>query len=233
MAGIEKITGHILSDARTEAEAVAAKGASDAAAVAADYQKKAQELRDASRESSRTEADALVRRAEAAESNTRRNLLLEEKNKLLDEAFASAEAGFARLGSEKYRDFLSRMLEAALTGAAEREKAAADEERAEDPDAELAAAALSSSEVYRAVLSPADAKSYGGYLTAVGDGALEKYGKQFELGSDAAVGGGFILRTGDIETDCTLKTLVGEARPSLEAKVCALLFGEERAGNGS
>ena len=43
-----------------------------------------------------------------------------------------------------------------------------------------------------------------------------------------AIGGGFILRTRNIEYDCTYKRLIIEKREALELEVAKMLFGEPR-----
>jgi vacuolar-type H+-ATPase subunit E/Vma4 len=38
--------------------------------------------------------------------------------------------------------------------------------------------------------------------------------------------GGFILRYGDLEINCTLEIIVKHARPNMEAEVAKILFNE-------
>ena len=40
----------------------------------------------------------------------------------------------------------------------------------------------------------------------------------------AKIGGGFILRSGDVECDCSIKTLVASSRGATEADAAKVLF---------
>jgi V/A-type H+-transporting ATPase subunit E len=43
-----------------------------------------------------------------------------------------------------------------------------------------------------------------------------------------AMGGGFVLKSGRVETNCTLDTILGDARERLETDVAEALFGDEQ-----
>ena len=65
------------------------------------------------------------------------------------------------------------------------------------------------------------------------DGVSAKLGKGNGLKLSAErrrIRGGFILRSGRIETNCALETIVRDARERLETEVAAELFGEKAIG---
>ena len=191
MEGIEKITGRILSDARAEAEAVLAAAKAEAESLAESYKSQAKTQRDRSEADAQAEGEAMLERVDSSGSNVRRNMILEEKNRLLDAAFALA---LEKLPSAPgYPDFLGRLLTAAIKSNVDRENAAA----AADPDFIV-------TDEYEVRFAPADA--------ALSDMLLESGRKAASDAEDAypqrrcgEINNGFILHCGSVLTNCSAK----------------------------
>jgi V/A-type H+-transporting ATPase subunit E len=213
MEGIEKITGRILSDARAEAEAVLAAAKAEAESLAESYKSQAKTLRDRSEADARAEGETLLARVDSSGSNVRRNMILEEKNRLLDEAFALA---LEKLPSDPgYPDFLEKLLAAAIKSNVDRENAAV----IADPDFVL-------TDEYEVRFAPADA-ALSDMLLEAGRKTASDCGKTLIRGADAdEINNGFILRCGQVLTNCSAEKLIEQLRPSAEAGAVSLLFGE-------
>ncbi|HHX53773.1 MAG TPA: hypothetical protein GX704_02580 [Clostridiales bacterium] len=213
MEGIEKITGRILSDARAEAEAVLAAAKAEAESLAESYKSQAKTLRDRSEADARAEGETLLARVDSSGSNVRRNMILEEKNRLLDEAFALA---LEKLPSDPgYPDFLGRLLIAAIKSNVDRENAAV-----------LADADYVPTDEYEVRFAPADA-ALSQTLLEAGRKAASDFGKTLIRGEEARdIDRGFILRCGSVLTNCSAEKLIEQLRPSAEAGAVSLLFGE-------
>jgi len=214
MNGIEKITEHILSDAKTAAEEtiLAAQAAADD--TAKKYASLAADIRQRCADEAKAEADGIIERADASGGNVRRNMLLRTKSELIDAAFTRAGQSIRELPADKYTAFFANMLEQTITSSITNESALSAEYGDEFPI----------TETYELRLCTADRKSCGDALLKAGQSVLEKYGKKLTFGDDAEISGGFILRAGDVEENCSLGTLVSAVRQSLESDVSNALF---------
>lgn len=213
MEGIEKITGRILSDARAEADAILAAAKADADSLAESYKAQAEALRSRSEAEVQSECEAMLARVDSSGSNVRRNMILEEKNRLLNEAFALA---LEKLPSDSgYPDFLEKLLAAAIKSNVDRENAAV----IADPDFVL-------TDEYEVRFAPADA-ALSDRLLEAGRKTASDFGKTLIRGSDAdEINNGFILRCGQVLTNCSAEKLIEQLRPSAEAGAVSLLFGD-------
>ena len=213
MEGIEKITGRILADAKAEAEEILSAGKAEAEALNAEYSRRASDIRESARSAAKAECEAMLSRVEASGGNVRRNLILDEKNRLLDAAFVSAEQALPL--QEGYGEFLCSLAVCAVRSNAEREAAAAEEDEDFVP-----------AEDYLLILAEADRK-YASEIEAATASVSAKAGKRVIVSADNKdIGHGFILRCGSVSADCTVKALIGEYRPEIEAGAAAILFGD-------
>ena len=79
-------------------------------------------------------------------------------------------------------------------------------------------------------LNRSDRVSFGKALIA--QLSSEKNGIEWKLSdSEARIGGGLLLDSGDTRTDCSVAALISEVRPALEGDVCRILFGGEKEKN--
>ena len=214
MEGIEKITGRILADAKAEADAALTAGKDEAAALKAEYERRAEDIRSSARSAAQAECEAMLSRVEASGGNVRRNMILDEKNRLLDAAFAAAAEALPKQAG--YRDFLCSLAVGAVNSNAARETAAAEEDEDFVP-----------AEDYELILAGSDAK-YRSDIEAATASAAAKAGKRIIISDGDIPGGGFILRCGSVSTDCAVRSLINEYRPEIEAGAASILFGEEK-----
>lgn len=216
MNGIEKITEHILSDAKAAAD----KTISDAQAAAGETVKKYTALADDIKHRCENEAEAdatgIIERAKASGGNVKRNMLLKTKSELIDAAFVRAEDAIRALPADKYIAFFADMLKKTLISALENENKLSAEYGEEFP----------ATDTFELRLCSSDREMCGGALLECGKAELEKYGKSIKIGEDAPISGGFILRAGDVEENCSLGTLIASVRQSLESEVSDALFAQ-------
>ena len=214
MEGIEKITSRILADAKAEADEILAAGKTEADTLNAEYGRRASDIRESARSAAKAECEAMLSRVEASGGNVRRNMILDEKNRLLDAAFEAAAKALPEQSG--YRGFLCSLAAGAVSANAERETAAAQEDEDFVP-----------AEDYELILASADMK-YAADIEAATASVSAKAGKRVVVTRDGSgVSGGFILRCGSVSTDCTVKALIGEYRPEIEAGAAAILFGDK------
>ena len=156
----------------------------------------------------------MLSRVESSGGNVRRNMILEEKNRLLDEAFRQAESALPE--QEGYGDFLCSLALGAVKANSEREAAAMEEDEEFVP-----------AEDYVMSLAGSDMR-YAPAIEAAVASAAARAGKRVVINADPGISGGFILRCGSVSTDCTVRALIGEYRPELEAGTAALLFEDAK-----
>lgn len=221
MTGLDKITGKILAEAEKEAKKILDEASDAARVVESEYREKADAIRkDAAQETERKIAE-IDSRASASVETDRRNRLLEAEGKLVDEVFAAAEATIRAYSEEKMLDFLTGLLAYAMI---EQASAEADsltlygEEGALLPD------------TYELILNAKDRTRYGqAMISGVGNKLIgkvpsEKLAKLRLSDKTVGISGGFILRYGDIESNCSFDLLFAELRQKLEIEVSHALF---------
>lgn len=221
MTGLDKITKKILAEAEKEAGKILDEAKESGRAIEAEYREKADRIRKDGAEETDKKCRELLARASAAAENNRRNLLLETEGKLVDEAFASAEATVRAYSEEKMLDFLTGLLAYVMTEQASAEAdsiALYGEEGALLPDS------------YELILNAKDRVRYGQAMIAgvgnklIGKVPGEKLAKLRLSDNTVGISGGFILRYGDIESNCSFDLLFAELRQKYEIKVSHALF---------
>ena len=198
MNGIEKITARLIRDAQAEVDIIKAEANAQCAAVLAEYEAKAAE--EYEKRIARGEADCAVRgeRMAATADMEQRKALLAFKQEMVSEAFEKAAEAVATLPREKYIEFFASLAaDAAISG---KEKLLFSENDKADTGAEIVSAA-------------------NALLAAKGRNA------EMSLAEETVeVSGGFIMRSGNIEVNCTAETLVQLTRSSLSSQVAEILF---------
>lgn len=201
MNGIEKITARLSADCDAEL-----------AVLRADTEKKCAELKAAGDKAAQEEYWRLVRSGvkdceqrmsylgRTAQMEARKSVLA-LKQELVSEAFDRARVMLAGLPEEQYVAFLARKAaEAAVTGQEELYFSADDLSRG----------------VGKKVAAAANRLLPGRGL----DGMLSAAREPREIS------GGFMLKQGDIEVNCTVELLTEQLRSELAAQVAELLFGD-------
>ncbi|MBO5975869.1 MAG: hypothetical protein J6P94_01655 [Oscillospiraceae bacterium] len=198
MNGIEKITARLIRDAQVEVDAINAETDAQCAAIMAEYEAKAAEAYE--KRIAKGEADCAVRseRMAAAADMEQRKALLAFKQEMVGEAFEKAAEALASLPREKYIEFFASM---------------------------AAKAAISGKEML--LFSEKDRADTGAEIVAAANALLAGMGKTAELSladETPELSGGFIMRSGNIEVNCTAETLVLLTRASLSSQVAEILF---------
>lgn len=140
------------------------------------------------------QADAIARRAQSQAGIEERNMLLATRRGLIDSAFAKAYELLCALSDSQKIDFLARLAASCQT-----------------TDAQL-------------VLSAKEASLGMAIVQKVNEANANKGIKLTLAPETGAFGGGFILREGSTETNCTYEVLVKNIQPQLEAEIAALLL---------
>lgn len=199
MNGIEKITGRINAD--VDAELLNIKKASDkkVAEIRAENERLAQEhYWTLVREGVKDTEQRVSRIGRTARLEAKKNVL-SMKQHLVSEAFELAKKKIAGMPDEDYINLFAKFAaEASVSG---------DEQ---------------------VVLSRDDRSRVGKSLVEAANARLAELGKKSGLSlSDktAEMSGGLILRQGDIETNCSVDTLLELSRGELAACVAEVLFG--------
>ena len=137
-------------------------------------------------------------RMAAAADMEQRKALLAFKQEMVGEAFEKAAEALASLPREKYIEFFASM---------------------------AAKAAISGKEML--LFSEKDRADTGAEIVAAANALLAGMGKTAELSladETPELSGGFIMRSGNIEVNCTAETLVLLTRASLSSQVAEILF---------
>lgn len=215
MKGIEKITERILGDANAFRDELIARASKEAEETRGEYAEKAKALFEAEEAAAKKEAEAILSRSFAAAETQKRNLLLGAKGAAVDRAFDRALGAILALPGDEYFALLSslcsKMIEEAL-----------DDERAQ---AEL----IESGEIepcssYEIALSAEDTVKYGEKLVRAMKPKTDGAGKTLKLSAPAPIDGGAVLRTGDIENNCSLSRLLAQVRREEEGTILSVLF---------
>ncbi len=221
MNGLEKITNKILGDAREEAARIRSDSDAEIAQISQEYAQKSDRLRREIEDTSERAAASLIAKEKAIAATYKKNLLLQTRGELVDEAFQSTYEVMKSLGDEQYTNLLIGLLAGAMMEQAEAEQISASlygEEEAQAP------------EYYDVILSPRDKEKYADALLS---GAFKKLAGKLPEGmlsklriseSTQDMDGGFILSCGDIQANCTLSVLFAGLREELETEIGRVLF---------
>ena len=198
MNGIEKITKRMLDDAQVEIDGIVKQAEDEAAAILARYEAQASREYD---ELYRRGAERAQEREEnlagAAQLEARKDTLA-AKQSMLDKAFQQAATKLSSLTEAQYITLLAKL-----------------------------AASSSFSGTESVVLSAADQKKLGATVVTEANALLEKEGRtaKLTLSQDTReTGGGLLLHSGNIETNCTFETLLRLVRNEISGEVASALF---------
>ncbi|MDD3165319.1 MAG: V-type ATP synthase subunit E family protein [Oscillospiraceae bacterium] len=198
MDGIEKITGRIQQDASAEVEAVLAAAREQAAAIAADAaQKAAAETAKIAQRSEQAAAELVSRRA-SVDALEAKKALLGVKQEMISTVFDRTLEALCALPEDDYVALLARLAVGAVTSGEE-----------------------------SLIFSAGDRSRVGKKVVNRANELLEQAGKNAALTLDAEsrpVRGGLYVRSGRIEANCTLETIVRLMRETASGEVAARLF---------
>ncbi|MBR2879336.1 MAG: hypothetical protein IKC02_01545 [Oscillospiraceae bacterium] len=198
MNGIEKITARLIRDAQAEVDVINAEADAQCAAILAEYEAKAAEAYEKRIAKGKADCATRAERMAATADMEQRKALLAFKQALVSDAFEKAAEAVATLPREKYIEFFASL--------------AAD-------------AAISGKE--KLLFSESDKADTGAEIVSAANALLSAKGKTAEISlaeETVEVSGGFIMRSGNIEVNCTAETLVQLTRSSLSSQVAEILF---------
>lgn len=222
MTGIEIITDRIAADAAREAEELLGAAEADCRKMAEEYATRSIAERDRIADRAQAEGRRMIDRAKATAEMNRRTVLLAAKSALVDEVYEKAREEILDTDFGKYRELLTALLVSALLEFAKNE--------------ETSLALGDGVEPYDSIevlFNAADREKYGAEVVAAARRTGERQigtarlSKLCLSGDTAPIDGGLILRTGKVETNCSLSVLLAEARRETEGKVTAILFPAE------
>ena len=197
------------------------------------------------------EREVVLRRGRGSADMRRREIMLGARVELLDRAYAEAERFICNLDRDAYAGLLANMLADALRDRIAEDEALAEcgesvgesafevSFNAKDRD-ELGARVIEMALERLGATDDAQKNALSEKLASIKERdtlgarvvgkALDRIGAI--LGAPkvtlseklAPVEGGFILRSGDVECDCSIKTLVGSSRASTESDTAKVLF---------
>ncbi len=194
---VDDILRRIKADAEEVARKIVAEGQAAADAVAREARTRA----DAQKQELRAKAEQRARedrnRITTLARLAARRELLDEKQALIDRVFEEAGRRIAEMEQGEYREFITGLLRSTV----------------ESGDEEVLIGEQESRLDQAFLNSVAKKLGLGGGL---------------KLASERRqITAGFILRSGRVETNCALSTILRDAREKLETEVAGILFGED------
>lgn len=198
MNGIEKITARLTRDAQAEIDAVNAEADAVCAAITAEYEAKAAEAYEKRMAKGKADCASRSERMAATADMEQRKATLAFKQEMVGEAFEKAVDAIVAMPREEYIDFLASLAAAA----------------ANRGDEEI-------------VFSATDKDAVGAEVVKRANALLKQKGAKaaLSLGAETAdICGGLMLRSGNVETNCDVDTLVKMHRASLSSQVAEILF---------
>jgi len=200
MDGLNRITERIATDTEREAEQLLVLAREEARVKHLSYQKTAENRRDRIVEHSRQQARELIQRTISAAELEARKTLLSVRQSLVSEVFEKSLTALSGLSPTDYSALLIRLaVNASLTGTEE------------------------------ILMNLEDHQRYGSEVVTGANQQLKAQGKEGMLTLSAETrpfSGGLILKSGPIESNCTLEVLVKLAQHSMTAEVARHLFPE-------
>lgn len=198
MNGAEKIKDRILADGRALCDKILEDAKREAQNIIGSAEKEALQKVAVMTEKARDEALQIKQRFQAASVMDDKKMILKARQNSVDEAFNNALTRVAGLPDAQYGLFLEEIL---LNVARE--------------------------EAGELLLNEKDKVRLGENFVSLMNKKLNTKGEKasLTLAKDTLSScGGFVLRYGDMELNCTLEILLTMARPGLESEVAAILF---------
>lgn len=200
MNGAEKIKERILTDARSLHDKILAEANAQAKSIIAEAEKEAFQKTTLITEKAKEEAALIKQRYQAAESMEDRKNILKVRQECINEAFDLALKNLSDMPDDKYKLFIEGIIL----------------DTVKNGDGII-------------VFNERDKKRLGeGFISEI-NGKLKTKGLSaaLSLAKDSLnSSGGFILRYGDMEVNCTLEIILNMQRPNLESEVAKILFNE-------
>lgn len=198
MTGVEKIKERILEEARSQAETNIERAKEQADAIIETAQKDADSRKNKILEKARQDAVELKKRLRSVAELEARKKKLQAKQEIIEEAFNAAIEKLSALSDEEYKKIITQMIISSVeTGTEE------------------------------IILSPKDKKKLSpDFIQKINkELASKKIKGNLTLSKETRdIKGGFILKSGDIETNNSFEALIRMKREEIEPDVVKALF---------
>lgn len=221
MTGLSKITDKILDEARREAAARLSEADAECARISAEYKQKADELESKLNAEAKAQAAEVVSRARSGEATAHKNILLKTQGDMIDRAFETAEKELVSLSGDSRLELLVGLLTAAMQAEWDAEQTRADI-YGDDEEGEA--------RIYEVMLSPKDREHLGESVISnfkrriVGKDMSDIASRVILCDASADIEGGLMIKVGDVEINCSIRSIVAGIRSELEVKVAKILF---------
>lgn len=229
MNGIEKITQQITADAQAEIDRVLADARAEAAQITAKFQAQAEaEARDLAAKNEKAAAEREERLVSVAQMEARK-ITLAAKQEMVEKTYALALEKLCSMPEERYTEILAGLLVKASTTGQE-EVIFSPEDRARVGKAAVAKANEALAKSVAPELPKELTESKVGAIinkVAAGVSAIAQGTAMLTLSEETRpIQGGFILKNGNIEVNCTFDTLVRLQKAETAGAVAKKLFPE-------
>ena len=198
MIGIDKITARIESEAKEAADVIRAQAQTQAADIAAEFEKEAAAARASILERGTIKAQEREEGLISLAQMETKKMVLAAKQEVLDKAFALAGEKLAALPKDQKLQILSEM-----------------------------AVKASSTGTESVLLNARDREQIGDSLVVCTNEKLKKAGRKHELTlseETADISGGMILKDKKVEVNCSFETLLRLNKKEIAGQVAGLLF---------
>ena len=220
MTGLSKITDKILDEARRDAAARLGEADAECERISAEYKQRAADIETRLNAEAKAQAAEVVSRARSGEATAHKNILLKTQGEMIDKAFETAERELVSLSGDDRLELLVGLLTAAMQSEWEAEQTRADIYGDEESD----------ERIYEVMLSPKDREHIGESVIAnfkrriVGKDMVDIASRVVLCDASADIEGGLMIRVGDVEINCSIRSIVTGIRSELEVKVAKILF---------
>jgi len=199
---LEGILEKITKNAEEKVRAIEEEGRLKRQEIISTAESRAKEISERIIEEAKEKAELERRRSSVSAELERRKEVLREKQKLVEDCFRAALEEFVNLPTEEYHALIRKMLLNLVSSGDEHVLISPEDERRIDRE----------------------------FIDRVND-ELKKAGKKGNLqldGTSPTLRGGFVLRTEEVEVDCSFGTLLAQLREESQADVAGILFGEKK-----
>lgn len=196
MSGLDKIIGHITADASEEVKTILDKANAEAEGIKSDAERKAAAECDKIAKKAEADVAAIIERGKSSAELKTRQMMLGEKQKLINETVYMAKDRLESMDDKAYTEFITALFAKHMPS----------------KDACLKFGAADIGRIPQDVLD--------GFVKKAGDAGI----KLTVSGEDQGIKNGFILDYGEIEENCTIDALIDQSIDDLQDKVKAILF---------
>ncbi len=202
MTGLEKIVKHIEEESSSNVQELILKANETASQIIADAQKECEKIKTQLKEKSDSEELAYLQRAESAASLQKKKMILSAKQQMISEVLEKAKESLVNLKEEDYFQTILKMLPKHVLGM----------------DGEI-------------VFSKRDHERLPNqFVTKINEVISHVQGASLKISEQVAqIEGGFLLKYGDIEENCSFEALIAMDKDNLQDNLNTLLFEEQSA----